>query len=1473
MRHFDYNSSFDNLNLPTDVREILRATVKNKRLFNYSQRDDPSHYTTGSLRYVREERDRPQFRELQEFPDRLATETAKEILQFFEYENSASRFQLESWQVLNSHLSDVRDDSISEDRAAVISAPTGFGKTAAFLGPVYHNVAFQGGSRAIIVYPSRALLKDQLGRILRAVYKNNSTDKIETDREISVGAWMGKQPYSKSDVVSDGRSFVDTKGTPGEVKVASHWEHEKSTLYVERRTVPRADPGYVTYEPGASDAGSGGIRFLDNELVLHRNAIKDDDNDTPDILLTTLESLEILSSKPHYDITLDADYFIFDEIHQYQGLRGSHVAEIVRSIRQRRDKNAVYVGASATVENPKSFARKLFGFNGADTDRFDSLTAAPESVELLDPYEDDIDDEIDDALHYYFMLTDRDRNIGVASQYLQHAMMIGRSLLQQAHPGNDTDWPEDATLLKLDAETGERRKLLSFIQSKSQIHRLASQFSNADKDRELWQYHLGEFEGSWEQLASATGHQFQDDARELKNPLPMYSDADKSVDAIDNADIIHSTNFLEVGVDIDNLHFVSQYRAPENITTFRQRAGRAAREKGGSGHVFTHLSDFAGDGNFHYRADRFVDSDVTTPLRTENHIITWMHNRFREYYDDLEQFQNEIHGNWAEDEKASEFIENYFMHRLGWDNFARFLLYPRTELDKLVDISVRMQTLLQDGQKPNRIRTQVQEAIEEINKEIQELNVFLDADADQILLREDAIAQFIRKMANQSLELLDMVPPEAFGTEDLEADAREKLQKIIGADDPTTLDEQFVDAADSVSATLMANKRKFDEGDYPKSKAESVEDAADIVVKLMKEGPLGELPRRRRFLYYLEQALDEIEEYQSAYVANHGQLSSIKSLFRAAYYYDRCLQINNNSSEFQLNSDLVDGSTTTDQLQEEGHGKIWYIPPNYFNDAGKYFTLERPSEGASTKRQRNEKSITAILSQFVPFKAEHREGVGVCHVFQPDVNNSGDADLPELDMSGISGDSRGDFIRQPTRLSLNEIKDLSGEKAQSVYPFDETSYCIKTDIDDQSGDGDYTPAKLFAEANIKTGIESSSSARHSASGYLTLADVTADAWLEGVSLDVTPMKQAGSTADPEYYPDQSRDGYTIRYDSSVPKLGYRLDTRSVNWDLEAVITWLKDIAEGDLENLNARLMPADVSAAAGDYRSFDQISGRESICTTTAHLLTVLISDVAGISSSLLLYGYDEDSNRVNVFEQTEGGQGIVDLFFEYLEERPSVVLDSLYRALHNPQVLNERLWASSTVSEKFRDQIDVGALETGEEAVREEALDNIEGIVQESLDITYPPSQRRIAEEVASTLERIEATEVGCEDDLYSLKHELAKAGVEGKLDLSPAGTTEIPDQIATNYASIFEEVGEELIHSLFVPQDIDSCEINLQLDHTIGDVPQHEALSYCLLEHIGEYLIDREPQDNELEEITRRGTHWARLDNQTEEVLFLQW
>ncbi|MEN6382222.1 MAG: DEAD/DEAH box helicase, partial [Rectinema sp.] len=216
----------------------------------------------------------------------------------------------------------------------VVATGTGSGKTESFLYPIlFHlyqeflNGNLKEGVRAIILYPMNALANDQRSRI---GHIEKVLDQMNSPFRFTFGQFTGETPNDKNDSTRNAKDHLDHR-LPGEMVLRSEM---------------RASP--------------------------------------PHILLTNYSMLEYLLLRPDDSPLFDngaSRYFKFivlDEVHQYNGSRGTEMAMLIRRLKQRlRDggcKDRLQcIATSATLSDPSEsslaiskFVSVLFGEPFAD---------------------------------------------------------------------------------------------------------------------------------------------------------------------------------------------------------------------------------------------------------------------------------------------------------------------------------------------------------------------------------------------------------------------------------------------------------------------------------------------------------------------------------------------------------------------------------------------------------------------------------------------------------------------------------------------------------------------------------------------------------------------------------------------------------------------------------------------------------------------------------------------------------------------------------------------------------------------------------------------------------------------------------------------------------------------------------------------------------------------------------------------------
>jgi superfamily II DNA/RNA helicase len=1377
MRQVNNNTNFERVNFHPEADPIVEAVGTNKRIFQESSFEE-SDNLVDALKYTNQPKQRANFRDVTDINSSISNKKANRILEILGYPQGL-KFQLDAWEKYDSQFERMRDSG--DHSALMVTAPTGFGKTACFTGSVVRRIVDERHGRAVFVYPSRALLQDQFSRMLEVVNTVQETGSPvrQTLHPLSIGVYYGKQPYTLSQLFSKKYDFLNKEDGTYYLNLASHWDD----TYDDRRFEVKKQ-GSRGYRLIHSDSG---VEFTHDDIALHRKLVSDSNaGRAPDIVLTTLESLENIAMKPHYDIISEAETIVFDEVHQYTGLRGSHAANIIRNIKKIKDKDsksppALFVGSSATLEGPERFGQKLFGLSPNEY----------EDIDYVDPQPEDIIEDPNDLEHYYFALTPPD-GPGVASLYIQQAMMIGHSLLEKDDP------PE---------EIPDKTQLLSFIDSKSQINQLGAQLSNADHAQQLWKEHDGIPEGDWRRLAEKTGHHFRDGDQSNPNLeiTPMHADSNTTFEDLRTTDVIQATSFLEMGIDIDTLQYVMQYRPPNEVSAFKQRAGRAGRIPGLSSHTFVLLSGFAGDNNFYYRASRFLDAEVKTPLQTENNVIQWMHSCFYEYYNAVDEYRDNHKKDWGQrGEHERNILRILFEKRLGWTQFTEFLLNPSQVTKEVVGLTTHEDTLLYSSQAED-LAEELKDERKNVDQEISEKAGHLTVSGEDLAMSNEPAKRALAELRDQIREIGNNY--QKYG-ERVGVELEDKLWEKLGTA-PTASDqpiesqfdalEDFYRDLDYVRATI----NRAHDGEIEEKLLREVKETIDIFQT--SQGDIERLSTRRKKIHYLEQAAQQAAKYDEFSNRPHTSLYLVKNLFRAAYYFNRAVQ--------------------SGQLESDQEEEIWYVPPNYFSDSGRYYQLA--SESAS--RSRRQKSIDSILGQYIPYKSEYIDNEGTLNVFQPTVERTEDGHL-QMTYPDVTT-RKYDDIQVPEHVKLKEVQDVTHDRAKGIVPYCNKTYQLLADSDARppGGPGERRFGKVYASADIQT--RATPKRVDDQRGALKLAELNAKAWIGGVTLEITP--------DEDRNPSHAENEDETVEITAGERLGYQLDTRGVFWEFGDQITQFVDGDQyADLRE--------NIRKHHGEGADIEQI-----LLDTAGHFLTLLIADTTGVSARLLRYSInkprkndDVDTYRVTVFEQTEGGQGIVDLFIDKLYDNPGDVLRSVYGLAHNPQVIAEKVWSDPDAVQRLY-QIDRGAVfEADTTDEHQAAIDEVHEILKESpFNYQYQETLSAVTDELFAQLREISSfiTDRDLSDDrrVFNLKHDIAKERVRGKINTKDE-YTDIPRPILNEYTDVVADTSPTDVERAFWSPDIDDCELNLQLpnvarqanDVVVSNTALQSLLQECIIE-----------------------------------------
>jgi len=1367
------------------VEPLLEGMLQNQRIFSEADTNPPE--VTDAIRYEQVPKNKLNP------PKSPPTEgVAADIFELYEDQkefDAPLRFQKESWETISEQLQQLNRSN--RTRGVLTTAPTGFGKTEAFMGPIVRALAdgMSQTNTAVFVYPRQALLKDQLQRILRLTHQIKTTSlDLSTPQ---VGVYYSDIPYYEDDI-SDSNEIYNPHTNIFEL--TRSWETDEHGEIKPFFLNPDQKSGYLR-------TPNGSISFRDDELLLNRSSIV---FSPPNIVLTTLSSLENFSLKVNYNILDYVDVIVFDEVHLYSGIYGAHAANVIQNLnrlKSRNDDAVLFVGSSATLGAPKRFANKIFGLQ-------------PSDVDVIEPPQEDYvpTEEVDDYENYYFLQSSED--VALATTYIQQSMLLGHTLL---NPQNDSP-----------------QKMLSFIDSISSVNQKYAQFLDADQRERYWELHVGRDEADWEMTATKMESEF------IHRPLNVnidHSEIELTMNDIDAADMLISTSSLEVGIDIGELNVIGQYHAPQNLSSFLQRAGRAGRG-GGDSHIVTYLGQDEGDSNYFHRADRFLDSEVTTPLNPENPIVQWIHESFYKYYIISDQLNKA-------GTPGREFLKRYFTKdvevtetRCVYPSFAEFLTGPSDYVSHELGnppanlLSTRpIDSLLDDiGQHMDGLLAELEPLAAEMDESTESLIQRASPESKVISNLQDHGSQAVTELKSRLTDLQD-----AYGAQQINVDLREEAHLLelpgYGEQDVTveklssyarTLIDTFEKGnPDDIEETFRRLRRIFQimdtvagsAGTHYDSSGEGVSydyGAAEIdrfqelynTYRKDAGKRITELHEEWRRAYYLNESLEQLRDYFGTPGESYESVYAVKFLLRSLYYFDRYLSIDDRDED----------------------AMVWYVPRSYYGETGSTFTRVTSEKDGSADP--TEQPVYKLAQQYYPYRGEFANTGSDIHIFQPRTELEGGELYFDIEgAEDVSSRPVGEDIVRPDSITVDRVADCSGESARGVLPY--CPSCLEildgpSDTCDRHNDSAF--GTFYATPQLLT-TRIDESDQQTVSPNLQLGDFEMKIALDAVDIDVRRM---GYRKDLDSYVPQKEerqpDPQTVHF-RDTRRLGFQLNTRGLVWDLEEYLETLD-------ENEEVRKVYDTVSSSDGDQ--FE-----ETALHTAAHFLTVLTADVCGVDVDLLMYDYDTDDYTVTVFELAEGGQGIVDLMVEELTSSPSKVLESVHRVGYDPQVITEAIWKD----QRFQDRILT--------ALRGDPPSDLEAEVRSAIktaDAWTAPThnvENRVIEEMAADVDRLRDTHTRCQElgedistsEIITLRGEIADRLLENGSVEQVLARRDFPSEIVTQ------------IQDTIVTEHIDGCHSTLQIQNCMEEGPsteQHESLSYAILRGLRDHLLqDRNPID----------------------------
>jgi len=274
------------------------------------------------------------------------------------FESAGSNYDVPSITTLSSHQHRVIKDLLQSDTKDMsLSAPTAAGKTISFLVPAIGTALEVHDSKpdeiaSVLSYPRKSLARDQfMGAVSRIEQINQ---ELPQDSELTIGIEDGdtKEGYENPNIPDEknyeaGDSFRGYEcirtGCSGPLKVVGETE-------------PKVACGDCDFQYDS---------IIPTEAQMHQEGTG------PNILLTNPWILyNRILSPGQVDRFKSVEFYTFDEAHVYTNYQGGHVQYIIAHLRELSESEwgrPTCVFASATMSNPEVFVRELGALHEDDS--------------------------------------------------------------------------------------------------------------------------------------------------------------------------------------------------------------------------------------------------------------------------------------------------------------------------------------------------------------------------------------------------------------------------------------------------------------------------------------------------------------------------------------------------------------------------------------------------------------------------------------------------------------------------------------------------------------------------------------------------------------------------------------------------------------------------------------------------------------------------------------------------------------------------------------------------------------------------------------------------------------------------------------------------------------------------------------------------------------------------------------------------
>lgn len=1115
-------------------------------------------------------------------------------------------FQIESWEK-------IRQLSQSNEKASlIVSAETGMGKTEAVI-PAILNEVINSDSLAILVFPRKALLKDQLQRI--AKYNSNYLNQGSIAASVSplriaiqMGGiseklyWTAYSDPNKDEVVQRGYEIES------DFLLAKYVSDDLDELHLLDIKCPICDENLrwnFKFKRGVRGYGRDSRNVQANNFVGYQGANyywqcpnhnhvrytisfsrEDHLQVKPNIIFTTIDSLESLLFDPEFGkyIAERTKYVVLDEVHIYNGIYGAHASAIIEELTKRLRQKPIFVGLSATITDPETFSTRLFN---TDIDHNNTIL----------PSEADKNQDAESPKRRFIFLKSRFHET-------RYYPMLTQVMIQSA-------------LLFSSSIASTSNQLLAFMDSIDAVTRLRNQTMDAYNDLGL---HTLRLDDLTEKVATFDTHSCSRFAPYgCSNGCYVYEHGEcwaltrhrsglasspsridivgvtantpQSRTALMEQALIYSTSELELGVDLPFVTNLFQYGSPYSVTNFIQRVGRAGRRTGTKPLIVLALGEKTSDYIYYRKGSDILNDPLSTSLNNENNVIKFLHEELgkmaglaiREIKHDtrnIRDYVKEIVDTWEtvisrsgaafQREMDDLRIQDLLLVRSRWDDIKIFkrnideILYNKT-----TELKNRLRhDLLGDEKDP---RDELREKSIELQEKVSGLG--LDT------------SRFLRKINDFLAEY--NVPPEQRRVKDRLQELKKESEDLLAEVTANIRGRGNVRVTD----VLQPFMRIF-------SLIEKIAEKTEITTDEVRK------------LFYRIQFFSELKDAFS----KSSLVEIIKGASRARYF-------------LEVSEDFF------------GQDTIYPFPSNFFR-LSRFFCISKERRSNDTEKI----SIEDALSKYFPFRVNSNAG-----------NNFGEVVLPEVrTVNGQLVFSLGSYMDYILLRDQNEFlyafpRIVTFERYQTEPLYGLLKYCdhchrfysFRWQGNCASCNGHLQDTRVYSSPDLESSIRSNEWEKKTTQTSIS-RNATLIRTLRGVSISLTPALRRENR-----YILASKRTVDFEIAAEIP-YGYSIKT----WALKT------SVKEKTIEEM--------VQAYSNEFPALSANKGTELLESialhTISHLWVLMSAEYSQIAGDDFSYDWETGDNGycVKISEDQEGGAGFIEGVGHILETSPRRVYDSL---------------------------------------------------------------------------------------------------------------------------------------------------------------------------------------------------------------------